>query len=73
MSLINFVRSTFIGPYPHFWEEKDLTSDGQGKPEYRYYLWVARKRFATPSLISSSISRKTFDALKEEWIKELTK
>jgi len=67
----DFLGSEFLGPYPYFWEEKELRSTTDGKPEFRYALWVSPSRFKRTILIDISTSRENFDGLKEEWRKHL--
>jgi hypothetical protein len=73
----DFLCSTVLGPFPYFWEEKDLVSSPDDKPEFRYCLWVTPKRFAPSILIKlSRNSREGFDDLRKEWetrIQELIK
>ena len=71
-AFITFFRSTFFGPYPYFWEEKQLRS-ASGSPRIFYYLWVTPKRFADPILVTSNNSNKDFKEIKERWIEELSK
>jgi len=73
MKLKNLLRSELFGPYPYFWEEKELRSSYCDKPEIHYYLWVKTKRCGDLILIKSDSSNKDFEALKEEWKQELAK
>ena len=72
MTLMNFIRSEIIGPYPYFWIEKDLCSH-ESRPMAHYYLWVKTKRFGKTMLIELANSTEGFEELEKEWRKELSK